>query len=212
MIPFQFLMLTVGTTFIRFLHGIRRRLFWQKYFSFSDLLVEEQQVTARGFLEMAVPPFLGGFVMALFPAVHPITVSAAGFLAAFLGVWPVFQFPYQLLDEYLLPYWGKLKFLYALFLGFSTSLAYLGFLLSRAAVPLVQTMTGTNAWQKFLDDLAANAIYDAVKGVTLALFFASGLYLSRQRKRIGTEIGKKRDAELKAEEDGLESRQSNEGV
>lgn len=202
MIPFQFLVLAIGTILIRFLHAIRRRISWEKYFSFSDFLVEERHVQSRGFIYMALPPLIGGFAMALVPGVHPITVAAAGFLAAFIGVWPVFQFPDQLLDEYLLPYWGKLKFLYVIFLGFSTSLAYLGWLLSKALLPLVSSMTGTRAWQQFLDGLAANAIYDSAKALALFLFVTGGVYLSRERKRLGAEVDRKREEDWKKEMEG----------
>lgn len=197
MIPLQFLALAVGSALILLLHAIRRRLSWDNYFVFADFLVEERHVTTRGFVYMALPPFVVGFAIALFPSVDPLTAAGAGFLAAFLGVWPVFQFPDYLLDEYLLPYWGKLRFLYVLFVAFSTTLAYAGFLLSRTAVPLLTDIGGTNAWHQFLDSLAANAIYDFVKWATIIL--VSGFYISRQRKRIGAEVERKKDEERKAE-------------
>jgi hypothetical protein len=199
MIPFQFLVAAIGTVLIRFLHVVRRRLSWEKYFSFSDFLVDERHVQSRGFIYMALPPLVGGLVMGIVPGVHPITVAAAGFLAAFIGVWPVFQFPDQLLDEYLLPYWGKLKLLYIIFLGFSTSLAYLGWLLAREAPPILSSVTGTRAWQQFLDGLAANAIYDSAKALAIFIFVTGGLYISRERKRIGGEIDKKREEDWKKE-------------
>jgi hypothetical protein len=199
MIPFQLLALAVGTTLIRFLHLLRRRLGWKKYFSFSDLLVEEQQVTARGFLYMALPPFLGGVAMGVVPSIHPATAAAAGLLAAFIGVWPVFQFTDQLLDEHLIKHWSKLKFLYVLFVGFSTSLAYTGFVAARTSLPLVVELTGTTAWQQFLDNLAANAIYDSVKTLAIAGLIGSGLYVTRERKRIGAEVGKEKEEEWEAE-------------
>jgi hypothetical protein len=141
---------------------------------------------------MTLAPFLGGLAMGLVPAVHPMTVAAAGFLSAFLGVWPVFQFPDLILDEYLLPYWKKLRFLYVLFLGFSTSLAYAGFVVAHASLPILVDVTGTRAWQQFLDNLAANAIYDGAKAVVVSVLIGSGLYVARERKRIGTAIEKKR--------------------
>jgi hypothetical protein len=83
MILFQLLGLALGTGLIRVLHIVRRRLTGEdKYFSFSDFLIEEKRVHSRGFLYMALPPLLGGFVMALVPGIQGITVAAAGFLAA----------------------------------------------------------------------------------------------------------------------------------
>lgn len=202
MIPFQFLALAIGTILIRFLHAIRRRLSWEKYFSFSDFLIEERHVQSRGFVYMALPALIGGFVMGLVPGIHPITVVAAGFLSAFIGVWPVFQFPDQLLDEYLLPHWGKLKLLYLIYLGFSTSLAYLGWLLCKTVLPLGSSMAGTRAWQQFLDELAANVIYDSLKGLALFLFLTGGVYLNKERKRLGAEIEKKREEDWKKEMEG----------
>jgi hypothetical protein len=198
MIPVQFLALAAGTTLIMMLHAVRRRLSWEKYFIFSDFLVEERHVTTRGFVYMALPPLVVGFAMGLVPIIHPLTITAAGFLAAFLAVWPVFQFPDYLLDEYLLPYWGKLKFLYVLFTAFSTTLSYAGFLLARTALPLVRDIGATNAWHQFLDSFAANAIYDLVKWAGISLLLASGLYISGQRKRIGAEVEKKKEEELEA--------------
>lgn len=200
MIPLQFLALAVGTVLILLLHVIRRRLNWEKYFIFSDFLVEERHVTARGFVYMALPPLIVGFAMALIPAIHPVTVAAAGFLAAFLGVWPVFQFSDYLLEEYLLPYWRKLKFLYVLFVAFSTTLAYAGFLLSRTVLPVASGITGTSAWHQFLDDFAANAMYDFVKWGIVSLLLASGFYISGQRKKIGAEVERKKHEELAAEQ------------
>lgn len=92
MIPLQFLALAAGTALILLLHAIRRRLSWDNYFVFADFLVEERHVTTRGFVYMALPPLIVGFAMALIPPVHPLTIAGAGFLAAFLGVWPVFNF------------------------------------------------------------------------------------------------------------------------
>lgn len=195
MIPLQFLALAAGTAFILILHAVRRRLSWDQYFVFADFLVEERHVTARGFVYMALPPLIVGFGMAFIPAIHPFTIAAAGFLAAFLGVWPVFQSPDLLLDEYLLPYWGKLKFLYVLFVAFSTTLAYAGFLLHRTVLPLATVIAGTSAWHQFLDSFAANAMYDLVKWAIVILL--GGFYLNGQRKKIGEEVEKKKEEEWK---------------
>jgi hypothetical protein len=195
MIREQFLVVLLGTVLIRTLHLARRRLSRAAhYFSFSDFLVEARQVRSRGFIMMAVPPLLGGVAISLIPGVEPLTVGISGFLAAFLGVWPVLQFPDQLLDEYLLPYWSKLRLLYVLFLGFSTAVSYGGAKLVHIARALAPKVAATSAWTKFLDDLAANAIYDILKGVLFLVLIASGLYVHLERMRIGLEVDqKKRD-------------------
>lgn len=95
-----------------------------------------------------------------------------------------------------MPYWGKLKFLYVLFVAFSTTLAYAGLLLGRMALPVATDIRGTNAWHQFLDSFAANAMYDFVKWASIIL--VSGLYISGQRKKIGAEVEKKKEEEWKA--------------
>lgn len=213
MIPLQFLLFAAGTALIRLLHAVRRRLVGEdKYFSFSDFLVEEQHVQVRGFVYSALPAFLGGGVLALFPAVHPVVAVSAGLSAAFLGVWPVFKFPNHLLDEYLLPHWGKLKFLYVLFVGFSGALSYVGFLTAREAIPLVMRVGGTNAWETFLDDLAANAIYDTAKAVIVGLLMLGGVYVTRERKRIGKSIEEEKQKEWEKEFAEYQQGDTDEGV
>lgn len=112
-------------------------------------------------------------------------------MAAFMGVWPVFKFPH-LLDEYLLPHWSKLRYLYVLFIGFSAALSYLGFLAMKEAAPLVVRIGGTGAGQRFLDDVAANTIYDLVKAAVLGVLVLGGVYVTRERKRIGNDIEDKK--------------------
>lgn len=196
---FDVLTLAVGTTLIRFLHRVRRKVVGEeRYFSFSDFLVEERHVQSRGFLYMAIPPFLGGMLLGLIPGVNAVTVASAGFLAAFLAVWPVFSFPYHLLEDHLLPYWGKLRFLYLIFVGSSATLAYAGLLVQRKVAPLATSFGGSQAWETFLNDLAANAIYDAVKALILAALVAGGVYISRERRRIGEAVGRQRELEREA--------------
>ncbi|MEO6331581.1 MAG: hypothetical protein ABIP09_03365 [Gemmatimonadaceae bacterium] len=213
MIPLQFLLFAAGTALIRLLHAVRRRLVGEdKYFSFSDFLVEEQHVQVRGFVYSTLPAFLGGGVLALFPAVHPVVAVSAGLTAAFLGVWPVFKFPYHLLDEYLLPHWGKLKFLYVLFVGFSGALSYVGFLTAREAIPLVMRVGGTAAWETFLDDLAANAIYDTARTIVVATFMLGGVYVTRERKRIGKAIEDEKHKEWEKEFAEYRRSEEDEGI
>lgn len=196
MIPFQILALFVGTALIRLLHTVRRKLTGEdKYFSFSDFLVEEQHVQVRGFVYSALPPLAGGAILGTVSTIHPIVAASAGFAAAYLGVGPVFRFPLQLLDDHLLPYWHKLKFLYVLFVGFSTALAYVGFEIAQQAIPLMVSMTRTGGWQTFLDEVAANAIYDLAKAAVVGLFVLSGLYVTRERKRIGDQIAEAKQKE-----------------
>jgi hypothetical protein len=191
----QLLSLTVGTAVIRFLHRVRRKLSGTpSYFSFSDFLVEEQRIQERGFIWMTLPPITGGILLSFWPGADSSIAAAAGFMAAFLGVWPVFQFPYELLDEYLQPYWHKLKYLYLIFVGTSAALAYLGFLLRLHLAPLAQGVTRTHAWQAFLDNLAANAMYDVLKYVVVTLLVLGGIYVNKRRQTIGIAAGEAREA------------------
>lgn len=191
MMLYQFLATVLGAVLIRFLHVVRRRVSGSdRYFSFSDFLIEERTIQSRGVLGMALPPLVGGVALAALPGVAPVSAAAAGFLAAFLGVWPVYAFPYQLLDRHLIRYWGKLKYLYALFVGFSTAMCYVGFVAARAAVPVMKYATGTRAWDQFMDTLGANALYDAFKWGVIALLTAGGVYVSRERKRLGDQVSR----------------------
>jgi hypothetical protein len=193
---FDVLALAAGTTLIRFLHRLRRKLVGEdRYFSFSDFIVEERHVESRGFFYMAIPPFLGGMLIALVPDTDAVTATVAGFLAAFLAVWPVFSFPYLLLEVHLLPYWGKLRFLYVIFLGSSATLAYLGFVVERRLAPLTDVFTESGVWKAFVNDLAANAVYDVVKGVVVAALIAGGVYIGRERRRIGAAVEREREVE-----------------
>lgn len=146
---------------------------------------------------MMIPPLLGGALVALWPGAVSASAALAGFTAAFLTVWPVLQFPYHLLERHLQPYWGKLRFIYALFVGSSTALAYLGFVAVRSLVPAIPRVTGATAWQNFLDDVAANAIYDFVKYLIISALVLGGYVVNRERKRIGMAA----EAERRREED-----------
>jgi hypothetical protein len=213
MIVLQFVAFALGTILIRVLHTARRKLTGEdKYFSFSDFLLDEKHVRTRGFVYMALAPFLGGLVLGLWPAVDPIVAVAAGFAAAFLGVWPVFKFPYHLLEEHLLPYWGKLKFLYILFLGFSTALAYLGCVAAREIAPIMLRFGESNAWESFLNNIAANAVYEVLRATIIGILVLSGLYVSRERQLIGAQIEKQREKEWEEELAEHRRQNQNEGI
>lgn len=191
----QLIALAVGTVVIRFLHRVRRKLSGTRgYFSFSDFLVEDQSIRDRAFIWMTLPPIAGGVLLSFWPGADSSLAAAAGFMAAFLGVWPVFQFPFELLDEYLQPYWHKLKYLYLIFVGTSSALSYLGFLLRLRLAPLGQSVTQTHAWQAFLDNLAANAMYDVLKYGVVTLLVLGGIYVNKRRQTIGIAAGQAREA------------------
>ena len=189
-----------GTILIRFLHRVRRRISGRDgYFSFSDFLVEDRIIEHRAFIWMALPPLAGGVAVSLWPGVDALIAAGAGLAAAFLGVWPVFQFPYHVLDDYLQPYWGKLRYLYILFIGSSGALAYLGYVTRTKLAPIAAGLMRTNAWRDFLDNLAANAMYDVLKCAVVALLVAGGVYVNRKRNEIGTAAAAARAEDWNAE-------------
>jgi hypothetical protein len=71
-----------------------------------------------------------------------------------------------------------------------------GFTASRLAIPIATRLAGTQAWDQFVQSLAANALYDIAKAATVSIFVLGGLYVSRERKRIGGEIAEKKEKEL----------------
>jgi hypothetical protein len=186
MTTWQLLLVAVGTVLIRLLNAARRRLAGpDRYFSFSDFIDEEKYIHTHGFLLVALPPLLGGALISFLPDVHASVAVAAGFAAAFLGVWPVLQHPYQLLNENLQYYWPKLRMLYFLFIGSSAALAYLGFVSARALVPLGLSLIGTSVWHKLVEDIAANALYDILKVLLLSLLSFGGYIAFRERMKVG---------------------------
>jgi hypothetical protein len=188
------LSLAVGTILIRFFHRIRRAFGGSNgYFSFSDLLVEERVVEQRGFLWAALPPLFGGATVFFLPGSDALVASAAGFLAAFLGVWPVYLLPFHVLDEDLQPYWPKLRFLYLLFIGSSTGLAYLGYSAVAHLLPLTHHLLHTEAWKQFVDSLAANAMYDGLRTVVATLLVLGGVKFNKRRKEIGSAAAEARE-------------------
>jgi len=198
-ITYQFLCALAGTFVIRTLHIVRRRVVGvDRYFTFSDFLIDERNVHSRGFFEMTLPAVTAGVILGLVPGTQPATAIAAGLGAAFLDVWPVFRFRYHLLERYLLERWDKLKLLYVLFVALSAGLTYVGFVAGHWLVALVRPLTGTTAWQKLRDDIAANALYDVLKFAVIWLSTAVlGLYLTRERKRIGESVDKEKKGEVR---------------
>ena len=183
----QFITFGFGTVLIRGLHVVRRRIAGpNRYFSFADFLSEERTIQTGGFVAIALPPLIGGALLFVVPGGQAVTAAAAGFLAAFLGVWPIFQFPYQILDAYMLPHWPKLRFLYVVFVVASSALAYSGFLGVAWLVAIAAHTLGTARWGDVTTGLLTNALYDLVKApLLLGLGLLSVRYANRQRQVLG---------------------------
>jgi hypothetical protein len=182
-----------GTTAIRLLSRLRRRLSGEDASSsFSDFLIEDRVVEYRGFVWLALPPFIGGMLLAFWPGANGGSAGAARFFAAFLSVWPVYRFPVHLLEEYLRPFWPKLRVLFALFVGMSASLAYVGFIIVDRMLPAHGVLSRASVWKQFLDGLVTNAVYGPAKYGLATILVLGGVYFNRERVRIG-----KQAAELK---------------
>jgi len=189
-----------GTTVIRFLSRMRRRLSGQEaYVSVSDFVFPDRVAEYRGFVWIALPPFIGGMLLAFWPGTNGGIAGAAGFFAAFLGVWPIYRFPFQLLEDYLQPFWPKLKFLYTLFVGMSASLAYVGFVVVDRILPFNGTLSRARAWKQFLDSFAANALYGPAKYGLVTLFLLGGVYFNRERVSIGKKATELKHAAVPAD-------------
>jgi hypothetical protein len=89
---------------------------------------------------------------------------------------------YHLLEEHLLPYWGKLSF------------------------------GGSNAWESFLNNIAANAVYEVLRATIIGILVLSGLYVSRERQLIGAQIEKQREKEWEEELAEHRRQNQNEGI
>ena len=136
-------------------------------------------------LLLAVPPILGGMLVVFWPATNGGIAGASGLLAAFLDVWPVYQFPGDLLDDDLLQFWPTLKILNGLFVGMSAALTYLGFIVVDRIVPVSGTLSRARAWQRILDGMSASARFGPLKYALATLLVLGGLYFNRERARIG---------------------------
>ena len=179
------LAVVAGATIIRLLHRAVRWLSGRdRSFNASAVLVRDR-VDRRDLLLLAVPPILGGMLVVFWPATNGGIAGASGLLAAFLDVWPVYQFPGDLLDDDLLQFWPTLKILNGLFVGMSAALTYLGFIVVDRIVPVSGTLSRARAWQRILDGMSASARFGPVKYALATLLVLGGLYFNRERARIG---------------------------
>ncbi len=119
----------VGVALIHLLSGLQRRLRHETNAgSRLDAAILDIDVKYRELVWIAIPPVVGGMLLALWPAVNG-GIAGAGFCAAFLTVWPVYRFPDQRLADNLRAFWPKLKVLYCGFVGMSAALTYFGFVI-----------------------------------------------------------------------------------
>lgn len=172
-----------------------------RYFSFVDFLDEEKYIHTGGFLLIALPPLLGGAILSFIPDAQAPTAGAAGLVAAFLGVWPILQHPYHLLDEQLQRFWPKLRLLYFIFVGSSAALAYAGYVIGTLLIPFGTALVGTSAWNSFVEDVAANALYDLAKFLVVSALSVAGYLAVRERNRIGETALERAMNEPKQQED-----------
>ena len=176
----------VGAAIVRFLDKVELRLRGERDGAgFFDALVPRDGVRYSDFVWIAFPPVAGGMLLAFWPGTNGGAAGAAGFLAGFLAVWPVYRFPLQLLREDLRPFWPKLKLLYGLFVGMSAALTYLGFIVVDRILPVAGTLARARVWVQFLDRVSASALYGPAKYALATLLVIGGVYFNRERVRIG---------------------------
>ena len=179
----------VGAMMVRFCNYVGQRLRGENAGTgFLDVLVPGDDVKYSDFVWMALPPIAGGMILAFWPGTNGGVAGAAGLLAGFLAVWPLYRFPVHLLREDLQPFWPKLKVLYSLFVGMSAALTYLGFIVVDRILPADGTLARAQVWVQFLDRLSANAIYEPAKYALVALLVIGGAYFNRERVRIGERL------------------------
>jgi len=176
----------VGAAIVHLLDKVELRLRGERDGAgFFDALVPRDGVRYSDFVWMALPPVAGGMLLAFWPGTNGGSAGAAGFLAGFLAVWPVYRFPLQLLRAELRPFWPKLKLLYGLFVGMSAALTYLGFIVVDRILPMAGTLARARAWVQFLDRVSASALYGPAKYALATLLVIGGVYFNRERVRIG---------------------------
>ena len=179
----------VGATIVRFCHYAAQRLRRGKAGTgFLDVLAPADDVKYSDILWIALPPIAGGMILAFWPGTNGGVAGAAGLLAGFLAVWPVFRFPRQLLRKDLQPFWPKLKPLYSLFVGTSAALTYLGFIVVDRILPEAGTLARARLWVQFLHSLSANAIYGPTKYGLVAVLVIGAVYFTREWVRIGEHV------------------------
>lgn len=190
------LAVVAGSTIIRLLHRLVRRLSGDGALSVSRFLVGGR-IEHRDLLWLAVPPVLGGMLVVFWPGTNGGVAGAAGVFAAFLDVWPVYQFPNALLEEDLQQFWPTLKILNVLYVGMSAALTYLGFIMIDRIVPVTGTLSRARAWQRFLDGISASALYGPVKYLLATLLVLGGVYFNHERARIATMAVERRSRDHK---------------
>lgn len=185
----------VGATLVQVLNSLENRLRGKtNQTGLLDSLLPDDHVKYWDFVWMAVPPVAGGMLLAFWPGVNGGVAGAAGFLAAFLSVWPVYRFPVQLLGEGLQPFRSRLMVLYGLFMGMSAALTYAGFIVVDRLLPDAGTLERARVWVQFLDRLSSGALYRPAKYGLATLLVVGGLYFNRERVRIGRDAhGLKRE-------------------
>jgi len=183
------LAVTVGAAIVRILDTVERRLRGNGDAArFFDPLVPRADVRYSDFVWIALPPIAGGMLLAFWPGTNGGAAGAAGLLAGFLVVWPVYRFPLQLLREDLRPFWPKLKLLYVLFVGMSAALTYVGFIVVDRILPVSGTLARARDWVQFLDRVSAGAMYGPAKYGLATLLVIGGVYFNRERVRIGERV------------------------
>ena len=179
----------VGAALVRFCHYAEHRLLRDKAGTgFLDVVVPGDDVKYSDFVWIALPPIAGGTVLAFWPATNGGSAGAAGLLAGFLAVWPVYRFPVQLLREDIQPFWPKLKFLYGLFVGVSAALTYLGFIVVDRILPVAGTLARARLWVEFLNTLIANAVYAPAKYALAGVLAIGAVYVNREWVRIAEQV------------------------
>ena len=180
------LAVVAGVALIHLVSGVERR-FRSDTISADllDALIPRDSAGYRDLVRIAIPPVVGGMLLAFWPGTNGGVAGAAGFFAAFLSVWPVYQFPLQLLPEDLYPFWPNLKVLFGGLVGMSTVLTYLGFIIVDRTLPVAGTLARAQRWVQILDRLSASRIYGPAKYGFATVLVIGGIYFNRERIRIG---------------------------
>jgi hypothetical protein len=180
------LAVVAGAALIHLVSGVQRRFRGNTNAAdLFDALVPSDAARYRDLVWIAIPPVVGGMLLAFWPGTNGGVAGAAGLFAAFLSVWPFYRFPLQLLPEDLQPFWPRLKVLYSLFVGMSAALTYLGFIIVDRILPVAGTLARAQRWVQILDRLSASAIYGPAKYGLATLLVIGGMYFNRERVRIG---------------------------
>lgn len=185
------LAVVAGATVIRLLHRLVRRLSGADALSVSRFLLGGR-TEHQDLLWLAVPPVLGGMLVVFWPGTNGGVAAAAGVFAAFLDVWPVYQFPNALLEEDLQQFGPTMKILNVLYVGMSAALTYLGFIMVDRFVPDSGTLSRARAWQRFLEGMSGSALYGPVKYLLALLLVVGGVYFNHERARMASRAVERR--------------------